>query len=123
HLRFEAKLKAGGDGGVFFRAPFSLKPKWGGPLGYEAQIAARTGTVLVGEEVFGNPAGTAPDTWFVGGGMATENRIVVAVNGQTTANFADSKDRYRKGHLALQVWSPETVVQFRKIEIKELPTR
>src|SRR5207253_5042121 len=122
HLRFEAKLNAGGDSGVFFRAPFSLKPKWGGPLGYEAQIAARTGTVLVGEEVFGSPAGIAPDTWFVGEIMATENRIVVRVNGQTTANFADPSHRYTKGHLALQVWNPETHVQFRKIEIKELPS-
>ena len=102
HLRFEAKLNTGGDSGVFFRAPFSLKPKWGGPLGYEAQIAARTGTVLAAEEVFGSPAGIAPDAWFVGEIMATGNRIVVRVNGQTTANFADPKYRYTKGHLALQ---------------------
>jgi WD40 repeat protein len=121
HLRFEAKVNAGGDSGVFFRAPFSLKPNWGGPLGYEAQVAARTGTVLVGEEVYGGPAGLAPDTWFTGEVIATGNRIVVRVNGETTANFDDPKRTYAKGHLALQVWHPDTVVQFRKVEIKELP--
>jgi WD40 repeat protein len=121
HLRFEAKLNAGGDSGVFFRAPFFLKPNWGGPLGYEAQIAARTGTVLLGEEVHGAPVGLAPDAWFTGEVIATSNRIVVRVNGETTANFADPKRSYAKGHLALQVWQPETVVRFRKIEIRELP--
>jgi hypothetical protein len=53
--------------------------------------------------------------------IATGNRIVVRVNGTTTANFEDPKRTYAKGHLALQVWHPQTVVQFRKIEIKAFP--
>jgi uncharacterized protein (TIGR03067 family) len=122
HLRFQAKYNAAGDTGVVIRTPYVIKPGWGGPLGYEAQITkTRTGTVLVGEDVFGDPAVVEPDTWFTGEVIATDNRIVVRVNGVTTANFEDPRRAYMKGHLALQVWNPETVVHFRKIEIKELP--
>jgi uncharacterized protein (TIGR03067 family) len=122
HLRFQVKYNAVGDTGVIVRTPYFIKPGWGGPLGYEAQITkTRTGTVLIGEEVFGDPAVVEPDTWFTGEVIATDNRIVLRVNGATTANFEDPKRAYMKGHLALQVWNPETVVHFRKIEIKELP--
>jgi uncharacterized protein (TIGR03067 family) len=135
HLRFEARLNAGGDSGVIVRAPFFVKPERGGfaelfpklggegPWGYEAQITGpRTGIVLAGDEVFGNPVGLAPDAWFTGEVIATGNRIVVRINGTTTANFEDPKRTYAKGHVALQVWHPQTVVHFRKIELRELPS-
>ena len=49
------------------------------------------------------------------------------VNGNTVADYTDPNHAYRKGHIALQANSWEdgdsTVVRFRKIEIKELPTQ
>ena len=42
------------------------------------------------------------------------------VNGKTTAHYVDDKRRYSKGHITLQVQDPETVIEFRKIEIKDL---
>src|SRR5262249_2584401 len=68
HLRFKAKVNAYGDSGVIFRAPFAIEPKANGPLGYEAQIAGRTGTVLVGQEGQVSAAGILADTWFTGAG-------------------------------------------------------
>jgi formylglycine-generating enzyme required for sulfatase activity/serine/threonine protein kinase len=121
HLRFEAKVNAGGDSGVIFRAPFGIKPGWKGPLGFEAQIATKTGTVLEGQDVFGDPSGIPPGTWFTGEVIAAGPQIIVRIDGRTTANFEDAERLYTKGHIALQVWNPQTVVQFRKIEIKELP--
>ena len=45
------------------------------------------------------------------------------MNGQLTVHFIDVREPYHHelGHFALQVWQPKTVVQFRKIEINELP--
>jgi Domain of Unknown Function (DUF1080) len=48
------------------------------------------------------------------------NHIVILLNGQKTVDFIDKKNTYVRGHLALQVYDPPTVVQFRRIEIKEL---
>src|SRR5262249_47266820 len=126
-------INKGGDSGVIVRAPFFIKPEGGrfpedflklggeGPWGYEAQITcARTGIVLAGNEVFGDPVGMKPDTWFTGEVIATGKRIVVRINGKPPANFEDPKGTYANGRLALQAWNPETVVHFRKIEIREL---
>jgi hypothetical protein len=41
------------------------------------------------------------------------------VNGVETANYTDN--RFARGHIALQQHDPQTVVDFRTIEIKELP--
>src|SRR5262249_45978135 len=52
------------------------------------------------------------------------NHIIIKVNGKTTVDFEDEKNTYTKGHFALQQHDPKTVVEFRKIEIKEsLPTK
>ncbi len=62
-----------------------------------------------------------PDTWFTLEAIATGARLSVRVDGRTTANIVDNNKTFTGGHFALQHSGPETVVQFRKIEIKELP--
>jgi hypothetical protein len=114
-------VNAWGDSGIFFRARYEIQPTVKHPLGYEAQIAARTGTVLVAQDVFGDPAGIPADTWFTGELIVTGKRVVLRIDGKVTANFEDAEGRFTKGHFALQVFTPETVVHFRKIELKELP--
>jgi FKBP-type peptidyl-prolyl cis-trans isomerase FkpA len=52
--------------------------------------------------------------------IAEGNHFVIKVNGETTATYTDDKHRFTRGHLAVQQYSPQTVVEFRKIEIKEL---
>lgn len=46
---------------------------------------------------------------------------MVKVNDRTTADFTDPNPHFPKGYIALQSFHPDTVVHFRKIEIKELP--
>jgi hypothetical protein len=36
--------------------------------------------------------------------------------------WTDPKHRYKEGHFALQGHDPGSVVKFRKVEVKELPT-
>lgn len=134
HLRVEAKINDGGGSGVYFRVPEFATTRYGAfPNGYEANINCthamdedKTGS-LTGNLRGAAPFKTAlhkPDEWFTMEVLAQGPHIVIRVNDQTTADFVDandSKDRFRRGHLALQVWPPNSVVRFRKIEIKELP--
>ena len=61
-----------------------------------------------------------PGQWFTLEVIAQGNHIVIRVNGKTTADYTDEKRPYSSGHIALQQHDPETVAEFRKIEIKEL---
>ncbi len=62
-----------------------------------------------------------PETWFTLEIIAQGERYVVKVNGQTTADYRDPDRQFSTGRLALQSFNADTVVHFRKIEIKELP--
>jgi len=124
HFRIEAKINAGGNSGQSFRKQFSAKI---GGDGYEAQIdssshKAKTGSLYIHL----NPAVAIEqvlvpvDTWFTQEVIVRGNHIVILVNGQKTVDFIDRNNNYARGHLALQVYDPATVVQFRKIEVKQL---
>ncbi|MFL5340031.1 MAG: family 16 glycoside hydrolase [Gemmataceae bacterium] len=129
HFRVEAAIGKGGNSGVFFRAGkelISVVQRGKQPAGYEAQIVDsdepntyRTASII--------PIGAAPtnlikpDEWFTLEVVATGNHLVTKLNGAPIVSKDDASNMYRKGHFALQVWSPGTVVKFRKIEIKELP--
>jgi hypothetical protein len=63
-----------------------------------------------------------PDEWFILEVIAENNHIRSLVDGKPMANYIDEERRAAPGHIALQVWGPNiTSVQFRKIEIKQLP--
>ena len=140
HLRAEVKVNLGGDSGILFRAPFELRQgrasrEFGVPGCYEAELQEnrshprRTGSI---SEVPGNAppnslglvidsSFTQPDEWFTIEILAANNHFITKVNGQETSNCDDPLSLHTQGHLALQVWNPNTVVQFRRIEINELP--
>src|SRR5262249_24339404 len=61
-----------------------------------------------------------PDTWFTQEVIARGNRIIVKVNDKVVTDYVDKKNSFMKGHLALQVFDPPTVVEFRQIKVKEL---
>ena len=46
--------------------------------------------------------------------------LAVLVNGKSSAYKFARERLHPSGHIALQQYSPETVIEFRKIEIKEL---
>src|SRR5262249_29630392 len=133
HLRFEVKINDKGNSGQYFRAEFAKAF----PPGYEAQINSthtdkvRTGSLYAD----GRDKYTAdekkkmlvfdqlvkPDTWFKQEVIAVGNHIVIKVNGKTTVDFVDEKNRHTKGHFAIQQHDPGSVVTVRKVEVKELP--
>ena len=134
HLRVEARINEKGNSGIDFRTTFG--PKWPAdspkfPYGYEAQIdsgnhPAKTGSLFVIKG--GNKSGTAvvairdtlvpPGDWFTLEVIARGKHLEIKVNGGTVATRDDS--HFDKGHIALQQLEPQTVVEFRKIEIQEL---
>jgi serine/threonine protein kinase len=140
HLRVEVKINLGGDSGILFRAPFEMAQRrtandFGIHTCYEAElqkhqnVTRRTGSISITpadappiglERVLDNSL-TQPDEWFTYEVIAANNHFITKINGVETANCYDRQNRCRTGHVALQVWHPNTLVQFRKIEIKELP--
>jgi formylglycine-generating enzyme required for sulfatase activity len=138
HLRVETRINADGSAGVTCRAqsagtgagPDSSRA---GALGYLAKInasstrdARRTGGLYVMESTGfqrGNAQRTSAvkaDEWFTLEVIAEGDRIVIQVNGDTITDFRDDQQAFTAGHLALQAFHPESIVEFRKIEIREL---
>jgi hypothetical protein len=122
HLRAEVKLNSGGDSGLFVRSRLSDNH------GYQVQIyngpgKAITGSILVTpdsrwiETTSGAPI--ADDTWFLLEVIGRGAHLVVKVDGKVVADVIDSTSL--RGHVQLEAGRPGTVVQFRKIEIRELP--
>ncbi len=139
-LRVQARVDDGASGGVHARSGFGpARPKNQPmfPVSYEAAVNCthpnpnKTGSLYLPE---GNPVNcpespVPPGEWMILEMIARGRHIVVKVNGNvTTAYHEDGASYPRQGHIALlryprlgaQPYRPETLIQFRKIEIKEL---
>jgi hypothetical protein len=130
HLRFEGALQDG-RGGVAFRAR-----RTGGsiPEGFYMQSAGfgpgdhtgclfRTGQ-LGNSLLAGVPAGIEigkNGEWFTQEVTAIDRRITIRVNGRKTVEYVAPSAWTTKGAFALHLQAG--VVQYRKIEVKELPSR
>jgi Domain of Unknown Function (DUF1080) len=121
----EAKINDKGNSGQYFRTNFQA----GYPKGYEAQINSthsdpqKTGSlwgIAPVKEML-----VKPGEWFTQEVIAVGTHIIIKVNGRKVVDYVDKENRYAKGHLALQHHGSsdgaDTVVQFRKIRVKELP--
>ena len=133
HYRIEAKISDKGNSGQYFRATFAKAF----PPGYEAQINSTHGDKVRTGSLYpdGRDGYTAeekkmtlvfdklvePDTWFTQEVIAEGNHIVIKVNGKTTVDFTDTKNRHTKGHFAIQQHDPGGVIMIRKAEVMELP--
>ncbi len=129
--RVEARINDHGNSGQYFRTAFGADF----PRGYEAQINSthsdpiRTGSLYPSfklsdearEKNLIKDMLVKPDEWFTQEVIAVGNHIVIKVNGKTTVDFTDENNTYTKGHFALQGHDPGTVVNFRKVEVIELP--
>jgi hypothetical protein len=135
HLRVEARINAVGNSGVFGRAGFGVTPPRehpGCPEWFEAQICsapgdtAPTGTLLASN---GRPSAFEPTfrvpahEWFTMEMVAEGNLVTVKVNGRVTGLIRTNPACVRPGHIALQHYVPRSLVEFRKVEIRELPAR
>ncbi|HEV3143576.1 MAG TPA: family 16 glycoside hydrolase, partial [Gemmataceae bacterium] len=130
HVRVEAKLNRKGESSVFFRSPFGFPLNVNGapwPGGFDADIqwvgnAVEVGHLaMLGPKPVLNQVEIPADTWFTLEIFAEGDRIIVKANNRITADYTDSERKYISGHIALQVFKPDTVVHFRKIEVQELP--
>jgi formylglycine-generating enzyme required for sulfatase activity/serine/threonine protein kinase len=127
HLRLEARINKGGNSGLYFRSEFGVSIFYGIPMpsGYEAEIVDgnTTGSLL---DWFSSRASGVenllkdPNDWFTQEVIADNDHIVILVNGQTAVDYRLPAGYRKRGHFALQHFSPQTVAKFRKIEIKEL---
>jgi hypothetical protein len=130
-LRAEVKINSAGDGGILVRmAPPSDPPAK--ESGYEVQLtgdpAHRSPTASIirhgagpvgGQRARGKSDLIRPDEWFVVDITVENGNVKVAINSRPVASYRDPAPRLA-GHIALQSFSKETEVTFRKIEIKEL---
>lgn len=128
HYRIEAKISDKGNSGQYFRTEFPKKA--GYPKGYEAQINSnfpdpqKTGSLYNFVKI--TEMLVPPDTWFTQEVIAKDNHITILVNGKKTVDYVDEKKTYTQGHFAIQQHppakgGPESVIQVKKIEVKELP--
>ncbi len=132
HFRVEARINDKGNSGQYFRTRFGP----GFPRGWEAQINATHGDPVKTGSLYPDgregdlgkiaelkvlKAPHRPNEWFTQEVICIGPKITILVNGKKTVEWTDPKNRYPKGHFALQQHDPGSVVQFRKIEVKELP--
>jgi len=126
-FRVEAMINDKGNSGQYFRTEFGS----GFPRGYEAQINAtaddpiRTGSLCVPnvKNVWVLTAPHKAGEFFVQEVTCIGDTITISVNGKKTVDAwrdPQAATRYKKGHFALQVHDRNTVVTFKKIEVKEL---
>ena len=134
HLRVEARINRGrGSSGVFFRSRYGPglpdnNPRY--PLGYEAEINSDDKEPIKTGSLYINPPGGVrvrvaesqhlPGAWFTMEVVASGNRLIIMVNEKVSADYFDDQRRFSSGHIALQQLDPQTVAEFRKIDIKEL---
>jgi hypothetical protein len=130
HFRIEAKINDKGNSGQYFRATYTN----GFPPGYEAQINStsgdpiRTGSLYPDQGASDNERKAMivrdqlvkPDEWFTQEVVVIGYHIVIKLNGKTTVDFVDERQRYANGHFAIQQHNYGSVVSIRKAEVKEL---
>ncbi|HTU19362.1 MAG TPA: family 16 glycoside hydrolase, partial [Gemmataceae bacterium] len=133
HLRVEARINDEGCGGVYIRGPFGPQLPGHNPMfahGYEAQITGTASAgISTGSLYMSHDGSRFSDVdvpiprgqWFRMEVIAQGDRIIVKVNDKTTADYQDKKRRLTSGHIALEQFGAATEIEFRKIEIMELP--
>ena len=120
-FKAEVRLNHGGNSGMYFRAEFV--PGW--PKGYEAQVdnthpdPKRTGSLYNFKNV--TEQLVPDDTWWTQHIIASGNHIIIKVNDKVVVDYVDEKNTYMKGYLALQQHNKGSVVEYRSLQMKQLP--
>jgi predicted Ser/Thr protein kinase len=125
HFRVEAQINDGGMSAQIFRGRFDP----GRPRGYFGVISSnaswgRTGSLIGrggGAYMDVRDILVKPGEWFIQEVIAEGNHLRVLVNGKKVVDYVDVNKEYMSGFLALLKQGKDTVVKFRKVQIKELP--
>jgi hypothetical protein len=133
-FRMETMLGAGGSFDQIVRAG-PIRAGRGSCMGYWARVQgtrdeprkAPTGSLFLGADLSeplplatAADAGLKPGLWFVQEVIVQGNHLRVFIDGKPVVDTIDPSDTFPVGRLALSCPSDSTV-QFRKVEIKELP--
>jgi hypothetical protein len=126
NCEFKATVKISdqGNSGMFFRTAFSGP---GFPKGYEAQVNSthkdpvKTGSLYNLVKIYDRL--TEPDTWFTQHIIVDGNHIVIKVNDKTVVDYVDEKNTYTKGYLALQQHNLGSVVMYKDLLYRRLPSK
>jgi hypothetical protein len=132
-FKIEAKISDKGNSGQYVRADYAK----GFPPGYEAQINATHGDKIRSGSLYPDFRDKytpeekkqmivydqliKPNEWFTQEVSVNGNHIVIKLNGKTTVDFVDMKNRHTKGHLAIQQHNEGSVITVKKAEVMELP--
>jgi uncharacterized protein (TIGR03067 family) len=132
HLRAEIRVGDGGIGGVLFRWDYPKLTPTGGPDAWCAVINSnhpsktRTGSLYqLGSDKAVKDRLVMPGVWFTYEVIAQGDEIELKVNGQTTVKHTDTQRLFRGAHIALELADAGpggNTIQFRKIEVRALPT-
>ena len=122
-FKANVKINKGGNSGMYFRAAFG--PGW--PKGYEAQVNTSHGDPVKTGSLYNivkNLEKLVPeDTWFTQHIIADGNHITIKVNDKVVVDHVESKNEYTKGYLALQQHDPGTVVMYKDLMYRRLPSK
>ncbi|QEH32068.1 Serine/threonine-protein kinase PrkC [Aquisphaera giovannonii] len=131
HLIVEMRVNAGGNSGIMFRRPLTnevvlRRSATDEPVrAYEAEVSEDPGEVYrtgsLRTYATASPAPFVPDRWLRYEVIARGSRIILKIDGKTTVDFRDPRPAFTRGHIALQQLREGSVVEFRKVVIKELP--
>jgi hypothetical protein len=133
HLIIETRVSDRGVGAVFARSVFgptapTISPKM--PSGYKAIINSTNPTFKTGGifTVVQNSMYGSGGSHFIPQGewttleiIAEDSRLRLRVNGRQTGAINEMKNLYTSGHIALNLDTPDAVIEFRRVEIRELP--
>jgi len=118
-LRTSVRISKNGNSGVYFRTQGIQQ--W--PVGYEAQVDNHDPNNPTGS-IYGMHKArkllTRDGDWFTMQVTADGPHIVVEVNGETVVDAQNTK--FQRGPIALQAHDPRSVVEYRNVEIKPLPS-
>ena len=124
HLRTEARINWTSNSGIQFRLQrgngYQAEMTIHEDPRYPAKTGSLTGTRRSDRFVRKNIV--VADQWFTHEVIAVDNHIIIKVNGQITVDVRDEEREFTRGRLGLEAGGHAGgTVQFRKIEIKELP--
>ncbi|MBA4067487.1 MAG: DUF1080 domain-containing protein [Isosphaera sp.] len=131
-FKAEVKVAPGSNSGIYFHTRFQHK---GWPNdGFECQVnntykdPKKTGSLYGVKNVAASPV--KDEEWFEYHIAVTGKRVVIKINGETTADFTQPDD-YKptgfpgrilsRGTFALQAHDPKSVAYYRSIRVKPLP--
>ncbi|HVO96793.1 MAG TPA: DUF1080 domain-containing protein [Bryobacteraceae bacterium] len=121
-FKAEVRINHGGNSGMYFRTAFGP----GFPKGYEAQVdnthtdPVRTGSLYNFVKVFEQLI--PDDTWWTQRIVVQGNHIQIFVNDKMTVDFTDEKNTFTDGYLALQQHNAGSVVEFKNLMMRHLPS-